>query len=121
MIVAIIVSLVACSRMPQLMKVKRKRSPLAHSARQSTRPVMAQPSCWSSGNSATEELLDSRIAQRLFEPVVGHRFNLRGDWVACSTARSSRGQSKSAGTIRDQDRVKRNGRRGVHDVDDDCQ
>ena len=36
MIVAIIVSLVACSRMPRLMKQKRARSPLAHSARQST-------------------------------------------------------------------------------------
>ena len=36
MTVATMVSLVACSRMPRLMKQKRNRSPLAHSARQST-------------------------------------------------------------------------------------
>src|SRR5262245_4042258 len=34
-------------------------------------------------------LIEEWLMKNDFKPVVGHRFNLRGDWAACWTARSS--------------------------------
>ena len=35
------------------------------------------------------QLIEEWLMKNDFKPVVGHRFNLRGDWAACWTARSS--------------------------------